>query len=525
MIETEIHVTKVAQTTISIFAEQFDVILGSDGERYMVIPAICETLGIQPGPQKRRIKRNAELRVGLRILTVTTPGGNQNTSCINIKQINLWLEGFQIDSLSEIAQKKLTVLKNDLVPHATQTFLSLAPEPPFNPPQANLSQTERDKKEPGKVSLNDQFIAQQLIAKPVIGQITLPITEQQLLKQLAHTQQDTHLVVTNSVEDVAFRESCLAALSAWNTSSTHPHFISSDKVTVYLDHPSQMIEKEDARERISKLGERTVMTARIALGLWNLRRHNPQFLQKNGGIPISVEEILEWRGIARHSREAYPGSSIREIEGFEKKYQQQVYEDFLHLQRCYMYTDESPIKFEGPYAHVTIVRGKRTLWDQNEDKVLGFLFAPGGWITSQTGQALTQFAVVLAEIFKLKPQKHQIALRIALYLVERWSQLSLYNRYDDPIMMGDLLKASIIDIDKSNSTRFISRVRAGITTLMEHNILGEVKEYIPNFDTKTTIIERFLSTYITLPPHKDVIRKYQHMSLISSVTFTKMPQL
>src|SRR5947199_5172329 len=116
-----------------------------------------------------------------------------------------------------------------------------------------------------------------------------------------------------------------------------PSFTSSDKITVYLAPPSQVIEREDASARIRKLGERTVMTARIALGLWNIRRHDPTLLQKNGSIPIGIEEILEWRGIAKHSREVYPGSSIREEEGFETKYKQQVYQDFLHLQHCYMY--------------------------------------------------------------------------------------------------------------------------------------------------------------------------------------------
>jgi hypothetical protein len=116
-----------------------------------------------------------------------------------------------------------------------------------------------------------------------------------------------------------------------------------------------------------------------------------------------------------------------------------------------------------------------------------------------------------------------MALRIALYLVERWSQLSILGNYDDPIMMGDLLRASIISIDSSNASRFATRVNTAIKTLMEHNILGEVREYLPSSEKKSTVMERFLSTYVSLPPHREVMKKYQEIGQTGSVRILPSP--
>jgi superfamily II DNA or RNA helicase len=114
--------TRIAQESISFLATTFDVILASDGERYMNISAICNALGLRPGPQKNRIKRTPSLLPGLRMLAVETRGGEQTINCLNIQFIEPWLDGLQIDALSQANQKKFAVLRNDLVALARATF-------------------------------------------------------------------------------------------------------------------------------------------------------------------------------------------------------------------------------------------------------------------------------------------------------------------------------------------------------------------------------------------------------------------
>ena len=184
----------------------------------------------------------------------------------------------------------------------------------------------------------------------------------------------------------------LAGVENWVTTANPPYYLSTEKIIVYLEKPTHAIDRETAEKRIRSFGETTIMTARIALGIWFLERQNPALVQSNGTVAIRPEDILAWRGIAKHSRAVYPGSEARVTDGYERKYYTQVHQDFLYLQDCYMYSEQGfPLDFDGPYAHVTVIRGQRTAWSKSKEP-LAYLFAPGGGSLRRPGRLTLSLA-------------------------------------------------------------------------------------------------------------------------------------
>ena len=77
-------------------------------------------------------------------------------------------------------------------------------------------------------------------------------------------------------------------------------------------------------------------------------------------------------------------------------------------------------------------------------------------------------------IFQLHPQNDRLALRMSLYLVEHWRYLARGQKYQTPLVMADLLAASMIPVDKANLTsRFAPRVEAALQKLYEQGIVGD----------------------------------------------------
>ena len=63
----------------------------------------------------------------------------------------------------------------------------------------------------------------------------------------------------------------------------------------------------------------------------------------------------------------------------------------------------------------------------------------------------------------------------SLYLSKYWRQEARSGRYKEPLVMANLLAASMISIDKANLTsRFAPRVEAVLHKLYEQAILGAV---------------------------------------------------
>ncbi|GHP00869.1 hypothetical protein KSF_109160 [Reticulibacter mediterranei] len=482
----------------------FDIVLADDGERYISVPALCDAIGLEPGPQRRRIRRQQELYAGLRVLKLATSGGEQGVSCLQANKVSIWLEGIQHARLNSQQKGRLSILQEELVTLALSTFsefsLMLAKASTEDTAVALAPAAEVD-------DLREEVIEEALHKASSIDLPQLP-EQEVIFAQLMQRQPGSHIVITSTSQDAAFRASCLEGIEQWVTTANPPYFLSREKIVVYLENPTHTIDRESAEKRIRSFGETTVTTARIALGIWFLEQNNPTLAQSNGTVAIRPEDILQWRGIAKHSREAYPGSEARVTDGYERKYYQQVHRDFLYLQDCYMYSDQGlPVTFEGPYAHVTVIRGQRTLWSKPNEPLV-YLFAPAGWITSPTGQAYTQLGIASKRVFELRPNRHKYAFRIALYLIERWAQLAETGNFAEPIRTDDLLRSSILSpdaVDFATLSRGIEQALLNI--LPTYQILGKVQKYVPPAHVSRSTKEEFLSTYWSLPPHDEILKQ------------------
>ncbi len=293
------------------------------------------------------------------------------------------------------------------------------------------------------------------------------------------------LITTNFQEDRAIREATLARKIDWEEDPEfrRMRYIASNHLHVYLGAPEHPLSLSEALQRIRALGETTILTARILLGLWNIRRCENQ-LTKDGSAAIRVDEILEWRGVQKHSR-AYPGLEKRFTDGYQWKHKQRVQQDVKLLEQCYLRGQHIVIVrgkvrrflIDGPYLHVTLVKEAA---NGEDSELVGYFIAPGAWINSYEEHGNLFFAEIDRRIFLLHPHNDQIALRIALYLTERWRQHVKTGAYDQPITMRDLLEASMVALDEKHlTTRFAPRVEAALHKLTEQGITGEVVPLTP----------------------------------------------
>jgi P22_AR N-terminal domain len=482
----------VHQQNIAVEGDEFTVALAPDGLLYMSLPAICSALGVNARAQIRRIQRTEELQPGLRQLVLETRGGRQRINCLQITLISAWLENLQAETVLGKVQQKLAVFQQELAAAARAAFPDL-PERALVPTTPVLY----DDAGAGIILEEHQPERRALIAN-------IP----------AHDP-SSHLVVTSFPEDTAFRESAFAKGGRWTMDVGAPHYTASNQIQVYLGHPSHLLDLSEALKRIGELGESTVLTARIAIGLWTTRRLDRR-LSENGSAAIGLEEILEWRGIQKHTRQAYPGSSARISDGYETKHKRQVYLDFFLLQQCHLRRQMTladkrgaarTLLVEGPYLRVSVVM-ERTLW--NEQEVVGFLISPGDWFTAYPSPAFDYFALIDRRIFTMHAWQDQLAIRIGLYLVERWRQQAGLGNFHEPIAMIDLLRASMIEIDEVNLTsRFAGRIEAALFKLFEKEILGDAPRCLSVIDKTRNWGRAWLDSLWRLVPQLDVQEYYQ----------------
>jgi hypothetical protein len=154
-------------------------------------------------------------------------------------------------------------------------------------------------------------------------------------------------------------------------------------------------------------------------------------------------------------------------------------------------------------------------------KVSGFLVSPGDWFIPYLGQASDKFAVIDRRIFALDPQRDFLATCIAFYLVERWRALAHaasieeiendpLQPYRKPIIMSDLLAASMIEIDRSNLTsRFVGRVEGALDKLFDIKILGAQPECLSSINTIGYWGRAWLSSLWYLLPNLQVADMYE----------------
>lgn len=342
-------------------------------------------------------------------------------------------------------------------------------------------------------------------------------TEHSLLFENIPSDQGSQLTITNYHPDRAVREASLAHKDQWKpTEEGELSYLASNELEVYLATVGKPLEISQALQEIRKLSESTVLTARIVLGLWNLRRYNQQ-VSKDGSIAILLDEVLQWQGLQKHSRPAHPGTATqkRYTDGYRSEHRDRVIQDLALLAACHVRGTciitirgkATEIEVNGPYLRYDTV-SRKTLW--GDKIILGFLVSPGGWIGTYEQHQSQMLAQIDSQIFTLNPQNDRYALRLALYLTERWREQAKEGMFSEPITMSNLLASSMIDAEKRHLTSEIApRIEKALEDLAEKGIIGKYLCLTPIDKTQARWGKDWLAARWEILPPLQLIQEYQ----------------
>lgn len=341
-------------------------------------------------------------------------------------------------------------------------------------------------------------------------------TEHTLFENIV-TEHSTQLPAPHYHPDRAVREASLARKDQWKpTTGGELSYVASNALAVSLAQLGRPLRVSEALKAIRKLGESTVLTARIVLGLWNTRRHNQQ-VSKDGSVAVLLDEILQWQGHHKHSRLLYVGEEgvKRYSDGYRTEHKQRVLQDLALLATCHVrgtcsltiHGKTTEIEVDGPYLRYDTV-SRKTI--RGEKILLGFLVSPGGWVSTYEQHQIHQLAQIDSQIFRLNPQNDRYALRLALYLTERWREQARDKQFSQPMTMADLLAASMIEAEKRHLTSEIApRIESALQKLEAMGVIGYQQRLTPVDTTKARWGKEWLAAQWELLPPLHLIQAYQ----------------
>ena len=486
---------KGQQKTITFYGDRLLVVEFPSG--YSIsLPALCLALDLNFSGQLQRLQRSQELATHLHQCLIHTPGGQQRVWCLKATGIDPWLSGLRLRKVKPTTTEKVQRYRNELL--GTIGTFAVEDEPPL--PALHHTKERSQPSSPLPTEGTDEDQKRKMLAI---------ITNMQPPYQIG-----THITTTNSQIDQSIREASFAT-DEWEQNL----YMTSNHLEVYLGTRQVPLPITEAQTKLQQLGGSTVLTARVVLGLWNLRRNDERF-SLNGSIGIRLDEILAWRGMQKHERPILPGSALTRQDGYRTEHRQQIIHDLELLATCCVRGTvtgtirgkKKRIYVDGPYLRHSVVSIETT----HGAEPIGFFVSPGDWIHTFDSSAF--HAEIDQRIFRLNPQNQQHELRIALYLVESWRQRALQAQSDGLFRMQDLLAASMIEIDTAHMSRFVTRIERALTALWQQGILGEEphpqneidkqqnrwgKEWLESYwhlVPPTTLVERYAEWESTLLP-------------------------
>jgi hypothetical protein len=72
-----------------------------NGQLFVPTPPVCVAIGIDPEPQRQRIRRDPVLSKGAIILMVPSSGGPQSMLCLPLHRLHYWLAGLSSGSVKD----------------------------------------------------------------------------------------------------------------------------------------------------------------------------------------------------------------------------------------------------------------------------------------------------------------------------------------------------------------------------------------------------------------------------------------
>lgn len=97
----------VEQKTVVFYQSDLIAARAEDGRVYVVISSVCNSLGLNPNSQRRRIQQHDVLSSGYVSGPVETAGGEQSMGMIRVDYVPLWLTTLRVASVSPEHQDKL----------------------------------------------------------------------------------------------------------------------------------------------------------------------------------------------------------------------------------------------------------------------------------------------------------------------------------------------------------------------------------------------------------------------------------
>lgn len=336
------------------------------------------------------------------------------------------------------------------------------------------------------------------------------------------------LLVLSYQPDQAIRQATLARVEQWQEEDACLSYRASNDLLVYLGSKKHPLPVEEALTTIRKFSTSTVVTARIILALWHLRRHESQ-LTKNGSAAIRLDEVLALRGVKKQSVVAYPGTAVRYSNGYRTEDKQAILSDLSLLELCYV-RGKCTICINGrwqtffvdsEYLRSSVVY-RQTLFGE---EVAGLFVSAGDWINAYEASGNSYLAEIERSIFRLNPQNEQHELRLALYLTERWREQARGLEFATPLSMEQLLEESVIPVDKKHFTdRFVPRIEDALHQLAVKGILGaEAKCLTPVDKSQSRWTKAWLAAEWVLLPPEDLIAHYRQRT-VATPTRLSLPR-
>lgn len=96
-----------------------------DGTIDLSIRDLCDIIGVNRSSQMRRLRAHHDLRQGIALFQVRTPGGVQNQEFLALEKVPAWLMGVNTSRSSDAVRSKLTYLQSYLVREVYAAFARL----------------------------------------------------------------------------------------------------------------------------------------------------------------------------------------------------------------------------------------------------------------------------------------------------------------------------------------------------------------------------------------------------------------
>ncbi len=150
--------------TVPFYDDELVAVQQDDGAIFVLFSRVCEALGLKRWSQVRRVQHHAVLNTGLVTLLIQTEGGPQETQCLRLDLLPLWLAGVQASRVKPELQAKLVRYQTEAAVVLWQAFK----------PQMLVAEPDTEVTTPRPATHQLQYIAE-------VGRAITRLAEQQLV--------------------------------------------------------------------------------------------------------------------------------------------------------------------------------------------------------------------------------------------------------------------------------------------------------------------------------------------------------